>query len=133
IPSFLKPLEAMALNKLSGHRNLVIIQLSGGNDGLNTVVPFGLDEYYQGRKTIAIAPDKVIKLNDVQGLNPAMEALRGLYDQGEMSIINSVGYPNPNRSHFRSMDIWQTASDSDQYLSTGWIGRYLDSNCKECG
>ena len=132
IPSFLKPLEAMALNNLSGHRNLVIIQLSGGNDGLNTVVPFGLDEYYQGRKTISIAPDKVIKLNDVQGLNPAMEALRGLYDQGEMSIINSVGYPNPNRSHFRSMDIWQTASDSDQYLSTGWIGRYLDSNCKEC-
>ncbi|ADY53585.1 protein of unknown function DUF1501 [Pseudopedobacter saltans DSM 12145] len=132
IPSFLKPLEAMASGNFAGHKNLVIVQLSGGNDGLNTVVPFGMDEYYQGRKTIAIEANKVIKLNDLQGLNPNMQALRELYDQGEMSIINSVGYPNPDRSHFRSMDIWQTASDSNQYLSTGWIGRYLDSNCKEC-
>ncbi|MFD1630084.1 DUF1501 domain-containing protein [Pseudopedobacter beijingensis] len=132
IPSFLKPLEALAFEKLSGHKNLVVIQLSGGNDGLNTVVPYGLDEYYKGRKTIAISPNQVIKLNDVQGLNPNMEALRPLYDDGVMGILNSVGYPNPDRSHFRSMDIWQTASDSDQYLSTGWIGRYLDSNCQEC-
>lgn len=122
----------MASGNFAGHKNLVIVQLSGGNDGLNTVVPFGMDEYYQGRKTIAIEANKVIKLNDLQGLNPNMQALRELYDQGEMSIINSVGYPNPDRSHFRSMDIWQTASDSNQYLSTGWIGRYLDSNCKEC-
>lgn len=132
IPSFLKPLEAWGLDRLSGHKNLVIVQLSGGNDGLNTVVPFGMDEYYNARKNIAISSNQLIKLNDVQGLNPNMEALRALYDQGEMGILNSVGYPNPDRSHFRSMDIWQTASDADQYLSTGWIGRYLDSNCKEC-
>ncbi|RRN77785.1 DUF1501 domain-containing protein [Pseudoxanthomonas sp. SGD-10] len=133
IPSFLKPLEALALDRLSGHKNLVVVQLSGGNDGINTVIPYGLDEYYQSRKSIAIQPTELIKLDDLQGLNPNMAALRELYDDGSMAILNSVGYPNPDRSHFRSMDIWQTASDSDQYLSTGWIGRYLDSNCKECG
>ncbi|RZK70499.1 MAG: DUF1501 domain-containing protein [Pedobacter sp.] len=132
IPSFLKPLEALGLNKLSGHKNLVVIQLSGGNDGINTVIPFGMDDYYKKRKSIAIPKNEIIKLTDLQGLNPNMEALREVYDQGHMGILNSVGYPNPNRSHFRSMDIWQTASDADQYLSTGWIGRYLDSNCKEC-
>lgn len=68
----------------------------------------------------------------MQGLNPNLSALKEIYDQGLMSIINSVGYPNPDRSHFRSMDIWQTASDSNQFLSTGWIGRYLDSNCQSC-
>ncbi|HEY1024865.1 MAG TPA: twin-arginine translocation pathway signal, partial [Sphingobacteriaceae bacterium] len=132
IPSFLKPFEALAANQLSGHKNLVIIQLSGGNDGLNTVVPYGIDEYYRKRQTIAITPDSLIKLNEVQGLNPAMASLREIYDEGWMSIINSVGYPNPDRSHFRSMDIWHTASDADQFLSTGWIGRYLDSNCEAC-
>jgi len=132
IPSFLKPLEALAKNDLTGYKNLVIIQLSGGNDGLNTVIPFGNDIYYQKRKTIAINQNEIIKLNDMQGLNPALSALKEIYDQGYMSIINSVGYPNPDRSHFRSMDIWQTASDSNQFLTTGWIGRYLDSNCQNC-
>jgi len=119
IPTFLKPLEALAKNDLTGHKNLVIIQLSGGNDGLNTIVPFGNDIYYQKRKTIAISPTDIIKLNDMLGLNPNLSALKELYDQGLMSIINSVGYPNPDRSHFRSMDIWQTASDSTQFLTTG--------------
>lgn len=132
IPSFLKPLEAMAFDQLTGHKNLVIIQLSGGNDGLNTIVPYGMDTYYQKRKSIALAPSDIIKLTDLQGLNPEMTALKEIYDQGWMSVINSVGYPNPDRSHFRSMDIWQTASQSDEYLHTGWIGRYLDSNCKVC-
>lgn len=132
IPSFLKPLEALGFDKLASHKNLVIIQLSGGNDGINTIIPYGFDEYYQKRKTIAIPSKQIITLNDMQGLNPNMAALKEIYDQGWMSIINSVGYPNPDRSHFRSMDIWQTASDADQYLSTGWIGRYLDSNCQNC-
>lgn len=130
IPSFLKPLEAMPTARMSGHRNLVIVQLSGGNDGLNTVVPYEMDVYYRQRKTIAIEKDTLIRLNDSQGLNPSMEALRELYDDGLMGILNSVGYPNPNRSHFRSMDIWQSASDANEYLSTGWIGRYLDSACE---
>lgn len=132
VPAFMKPFEALALDELSLYKNLVVIQLSGGNDGLNTVVPFGNDIYYQNRKGIAINPVDLIKLNDMQGLNPNLECLRELYDQGWMTIINDVGYPNPDRSHFRSMDIWQTASDSNQYLSTGWIGRYLDSNCETC-
>lgn len=122
----------MPLDQLTGHKNLVVIQLSGGNDGLNTIVPYGMDIYYQKRKTIAIQANEIIKLNDLQGLNPALSALKGIYDQGYMSIINSVGYPSPDRSHFRSMDIWQTASDSDQFLSSGWIGRYLDSSCAGC-
>ena len=132
IPAFLKPFEALAMNALSGHKNLVIIQLSGGNDGLNTIVPFGSDVYYQKRKTVAIPNTEVIKLNDMQGLNPNLAALKEIYDQGWMSIINSVGYPNPDRSHFRSMDIWQTASEANEFLSTGWIGRYLDANCQNC-
>jgi uncharacterized protein (DUF1501 family) len=132
IPAFLKPLEAFAKSDITGYKNLVIIQLSGGNDGLNTIIPYGNDIYYQKRKTIAINQTDIIKLNDMQGLNPALSALKDIYDQGLMSIINSVGYPNPDRSHFRSMDIWQTASDSNQFLTTGWIGRYLDSNCQGC-
>lgn len=132
IPAFMKPFEALALDELSLYKNLVVIQLSGGNDGLNTVVPFGNDIYYQMRKTLSIKPEEVIKLNDMQGLNPNLAPLRELYDQGWLSILNDVGYPNPDRSHFRSMDIWQTGSNSNQYLSTGWIGRYLDSNCKAC-
>ena len=132
VPAFMKPFEALALDELSLYKNLVIVQLSGGNDGLNTVVPYGNDIYYQSRKSIAIQPEDVIKLDDMQGLNPNLSALRELYDQGWMSVINDVGYPNPDRSHFRSMDIWQTASDANQYLSTGWIGRYLDSNCETC-
>jgi uncharacterized protein (DUF1501 family) len=130
VPAFLKPLEAFAMNDISGYKNLVIIQLSGGNDGLNTIVPFGNDIYYQKRKTIAINQPDIIKLNDMQGLNPNLSALKEIYDQGWMNIINSVGYPNPDRSHFRSMDIWQTASESNQFLTTGWIGRYLDSTCQ---
>jgi uncharacterized protein (DUF1501 family) len=132
IPAFLKPLEAMAGGELSGFKNLVIIQLSGGNDGLNTIIPYGNDIYFQKRSTIAINQSDIIKLNDMQGLNPNLSALKEIYDQGWMSIINSVGYPNPDRSHFRSRDIWQTASDSNQFLTSGWIGRYLDSNCQAC-
>lgn len=132
IPSFLGPLEAIAKSDISGYKNLVIIQLSGGNDGLNTIIPYGNDIYYQKRSSIAIKQPDLIKLNDMQGFNPGLSALKEIYDQGWMSIINSVGYPNPDRSHFRSMDIWQTASDSNQFLTTGWIGRYLDSNCQTC-
>src|SRR6201995_3723894 len=132
IPAFLKPLEAIANTQITRHKNLVIIQLSGGNDGLNTIVPYANDIYYQKRSTIAVNQADIIKLNEMQGLNPNLSALKEIYDQGWMGIINSVGYPNPDRSHFRSMDIWQTASDSNQFLTTGWIGRYLDSNCQTC-
>lgn len=130
IPNFLKAYEVdrMGLPATSG-KIVVIVQLSGGNDGLNTVVPFRNDIYYRERPTIAIPSEKVLKLNDDLGLNPALEPLRALYDDGQMTLINNVGYPNPDRSHFRSMDIWHTASDSNQYLTTGWVGRYLDAQC----
>jgi uncharacterized protein (DUF1501 family) len=128
IPSFLKAYETSHLTQSAG-KTLVIVQLSGGNDGLNTVVPFRNDIYYRERPTIGIASEKVLKLNDEIGFNPALEALKGLYDDGLVTVVNNVGYPNPDRSHFRSMDIWQTASDSDKYLTTGWLGRYLDANC----
>ena len=105
---------------------LVVIQLSGGNDGLNTVIPFRNDIYYSSRPQLAIPANNTLKIVDDLGLHPSLKTLRSLHDNGEISIINSVGYPDPNRSHFRSMDIWETASNSDEYLNTGWIGRTLD-------
>lgn len=128
VPSFVKTLEGVATEKL-GYKRLVIVQLSGGNDGLNTVIPYRNDIYYKSRPGIAIK-DGVIKLNDTLGLHPGLLSLKKLYDKGYLSIINNVGYPNPVRSHFRSMDIWHTASDSNEYLQTGWIGRYLDKHGK---
>ena len=128
IPSFLKAAEA-SQTLVNSAKKVVIIQLSGGNDGLNTIVPYKNDLYYKARPSISLNESKILKLNDELGMNPALEGLKSLYDQGYLSIINNVGYPNPDRSHFRSMDIWQTASDSKVYLKTGWIGRYLDSNC----
>ncbi|MFT5053390.1 MAG: hypothetical protein ACI9FU_000161 [Granulosicoccus sp.] len=105
---------------------LVVIQLGGGNDGLNTIVPFRNDIYYSSRPQLAIPANNTLKISDDLGLHPSLKTLQSLHANGEISIINSVGYPNPNRSHFRSMDIWETASDSDEYLNTGWIGRTLD-------
>ncbi|OJV13994.1 MAG: twin-arginine translocation pathway signal [Dyadobacter sp. 50-39] len=134
IPSFLKAYELGQMNvDPTGSKILVVVQLSGGNDGLNTVVPFRNDIYYRERPTLAIAREKVLALNDEIGFNPALEPLKALYDDGLVKVINNVGYPNPDRSHFRSMDIWQTASSSDQYLNTGWLGRYLDATCSGPG
>ncbi len=129
VPSFVKAFEQVAINKL-GYKRLVIVQLSGGNDGLNTVVPYRNDLYYKARPTLGIAKDQVIKLNDALGLHPSLTPLKRLYDDGHLSIINNVGYPNPIRSHFRSTDIWHTATDSNRYSQSGWIGRYLDNYAK---
>ncbi len=125
MPSFLKAFEGIP-RRLATGKKLVIIQLSGGNDGLNTIVPFRDDIYYQNRSSIAIGAKDVLKLTDDIGLHSAMGDLKWLYDQGYLTIINNVGYPNPDRSHFRSTDIWQTASNSNEYFTTGWLGRYLD-------
>ncbi|MBC8095549.1 MAG: DUF1501 domain-containing protein, partial [Akkermansiaceae bacterium] len=111
---------------------LVILQMAGGNDGLNTVVPFGNDFYRQARPRIGIGADQVLKLNDQVGLHPALGAFKGLYDAGQLSVIQGVGYPNPNRSHFRSTEIWQTASDSNRFEKYGWLGRYFDNACAGC-
>jgi uncharacterized protein (DUF1501 family) len=109
---------------------LVVLQLSGGNDGLNTVVPFGNDLYYKARPTIGIPKDSTLKLNDQIGLHPSLAPLKSEFDAGHMAIIQNTGYPNPNRSHFRSMEIWHTAADADApSLSRGWLGRYFDAQC----
>lgn len=127
VPSFLKAFDGRG-NLARGQRTLIVIQLGGGNDGLNTVVPYGNDLYYNARPRLGIPASEVLKLDDMQGLNPVMENFRKLFDEGQLSILNAVGYPNPNRSHFRSMDIWHTASESHEYLDSGWLGRYLDQN-----
>ena len=111
---------------------LILIQLAGGNDGLNAVVPYTNDYYYKARPTIAIPKEQVLTLNDTLGLNPGMTGFKSLFDAGQLSVVSGVGYPNPNRSHFRSTEIWQTASDEDRYLTDGWIGRYFDNACQGC-
>ncbi|CAN5486915.1 DUF1501 domain-containing protein [soil metagenome] len=131
VPQFLKAFESHQFQNDSD-KVMIILQLSGGNDGLNTVIPYRNDTYYQLRPGLGIGKDKILAVSDELGFNPALN-FQELFDQGNITVINNVGYPNPDRSHFRSMDIWQTASQSDEYLSTGWIGRYLDSNCVSCG
>jgi uncharacterized protein (DUF1501 family) len=111
------------------HPILVVLQLAGGNDGLNAVVPYVDDAYYRARPTIGIAKDKVIDLNGHIGFNPALAPFKALYDEGHLALLQGVGYPNPNRSHFRSTEIWQTASDSNKIIRTGWLGRYFDNCC----
>ena len=131
LPKFLKAFEQPAMVP-PGNKVLVILQLSGGNDGLNTVIPVRNDLYYKSRPRLGITKDKSLLLTDEVGLNPALTGLKELYDDGSLGILNSVGYPNPDRSHFRSMDIWHSASESNQYVNTGWIGRYLDAQCSGC-
>ncbi|WP_435261150.1 DUF1501 domain-containing protein [Tenacibaculum sp. nBUS_03] len=126
IPQFIRAYEQNA-KAIFNAKKIVIIQLKGGNDGLNTVVPFTNDIYFNKRQKIGIRKNQLLQLNDEVGLHKSLMPLQSLYDKGYLSIINGVGYPNPNRSHFRSTDIWQTASDSNEYLQSGWIGRYLDA------
>lgn len=107
-------------------RILVVVQLAGGNDGLNTVVPFADDLYHEARPGIRIAPGAVRKLDDHVGLHPAMSGLHELHDDGALAIVQGVGYPDPNRSHFRSMDIWNSAQPDVEIPDDGWLGRALD-------
>ncbi|MSR17723.1 MAG: DUF1501 domain-containing protein [Phycisphaerales bacterium] len=114
-------------------RILVVLQLGGGNDGLNTVVPYGMDDYYKARPQLAVPVagevNGAITLpgNSTVGLHPAMTQMRELLDEGRLAIVQGVGYPNPNRSHFTSMDIWHTANTDAQ--GDGWIGKYFDCTC----
>lgn len=104
---------------------LVVVQLSGGNDGLNTVIPYADSRYHELRPTLGISEDKALHLNERLGLHPAMTGMQTLYKEGKVAVINNVGYPRPNRSHFKSMEIWQSASPETS-LSYGWVGRHLD-------
>ncbi|HWF18840.1 MAG TPA: DUF1501 domain-containing protein [Verrucomicrobiae bacterium] len=111
---------------------LVVLQMAGGNDGLNTVVPYSNDYYRRSRPRIGIAASDVHKLNDELGLHPSLAGFKDLYDNGQLSVVQGIGYPNPNRSHFRSTEIWQTASDSQKFEKYGWLGRYFDNACAGC-
>ena len=105
-------------------KSLVIVQLAGGNDALNTIIPYGDGLYYDWRKDVRIEQDKVLPINDYLGFNPALASIKSLYDQNEVAIINGVGYPDPNRSHFRSIDIWATG-ESQGIGESGWLGRAM--------
>ena len=113
---------------------LVVLQLAGGNDGLNSLVPFGNDDYRRARPTLALKENQVLKLGAKEkvGLHSALGGLAKSYEAGDLAIVQGVGYPNPNRSHFRSTEIWATATDAEKSSSTGWIGRYFDNACSGC-
>lgn len=130
LPDFLHAFGSQP-NLVMGEPCLVFIQLNGGNDGLNTFVPYDNPLYYQLRSKIALSKDSVISKNNGMAFHPALKNFAEIQQKGDMSILQNVGYPEPNRSHFRSQEIWQTASASNQYLSEGWLGRYLDLQCKE--
>src|ERR1041385_6947671 len=142
VPSFLantfSVLQAEAIEKATQVSTgkdgsiLVVLQMAGGNDGLNTVVPYANDHYHKARPRLGLDEKKVLKINDQLGFHEALAGFKELYDAGELSVIQGVGYPNPNRSHFRSTEIWQTASDSEKIESSGWLGRYFDNACSGC-
>jgi uncharacterized protein (DUF1501 family) len=105
---------------------LVVLQLSGGNDGVNTVIPFGDPNYGTLRPSLGFSTSEVLHLSDSVGLNPNLSKIKALYDQGKVAVVQGVGYPNPNRSHFRSMDIWHSARP-DSFERSGWLGRYVSA------
>jgi uncharacterized protein (DUF1501 family) len=113
-------------------RILVLIQLSGGNDGINTLIPLDqLSTYYAIRRSIALPENTIVRLTDRTGLHPAFAPMKSLYDDGKLTIIQGVSYPSVNQSHFRSTDIWFTASDADQYVNSGWLGRFTNQQAPE--
>ena len=118
--------ENKPLNKRPDGRILVLVQMAGGNDGLNTVIPHGDPEYYKARPGIGIPKPNVLKIDDTLGLHPQMTGFKELYDEGRLAIVQGIGYPNPDRSHFRSMDIWHSARPDADYTQDGWLGRGLD-------
>ena len=107
-------------------RVFIVVNLQGGNDGLNMIVPYGMQGYYQYRPSIAVAQSDVLDINEQIGFNPEMKSLKAMYDAGNVALVQGAGYPRPDHSHFRSTEIWQTAAP-DSYERTGWLGRYLDT------
>lgn len=137
LPLFLGGMEVSAITKSSlfqlinpdDDRILVLVQLNGGNDGLNMVIP--VDQYSglsQVRPTLLLPESSVLKLSDKTGLHPSMQGMQRLFQEESLAVVQSVGYPNQNRSHFRSTDIWTSASSASEYVSSGWVGRYLDEH-----
>lgn len=139
--SFTKPLRKLSrskspLNFPDDGRVLVLVQLGGGNDGLNTIIPYTNDIYYQSRPQIAIPQNEIIDITGEIGFHNGLAPFQSIFGSGDLGIVQGVGYPNPDRSHFRSTDIWLSGSSSDEVLETGWLGRYFDLVCPEgepCG
>jgi len=133
MPNFLQQVARAGTDKAlgggedNGNRIMVVLELAGGNDGLNTIVPYANDAYYKARPKLAIKKNEVLKLNDELGLNPSCTGLESLFKDGNMAVIQGCGYPNPNLSHFTAMEWWHTATPhgSDEY---GWIGRFADEH-----
>jgi uncharacterized protein (DUF1501 family) len=131
LPRFLHGFQQPGVLAHQG-RILIVLQLSGGNDGLNTVIPTRNDIYVKERPRLAIPRAEALQLTDEAALHPALAGFKSMYDSGDLAVLHNVGYPNPDRSHFRSMDIWHSASPASEYWDTGWIGRYLDAQCAGC-
>lgn len=131
-PAFL--LEAAAQAPASTEETiLVVIELTGGNDGLNTVAPYADDAYRKARPKLGLSADQVLKIDDYAGFHPSLRGCADLLEAGQLAIVQGVGYPNPNRSHFESMDIWHTCHTKTQSRTDGWLGRYLDATLREAG
>ncbi|MEO7978868.1 DUF1501 domain-containing protein [Flavobacterium sp.] len=130
LPSFLHAFGEQN-NLVIGEQCLVFIQLNGGNDGLNTFIPYDDPLYYDFRTKIALNKDTVVGKNKGIAFHPALKDFAQMQQNGDLSVIQNVGYPEPVRSHFRSQEIWQTAADSDKYINQGWLGRYLDLQCHD--
>ncbi len=130
LPDFLHAYGSQS-NLTIGEQCLVFVQLNGGNDGLNTFVPFEDPIYYNLRPKIALSKDELIGKNQGMAFHPALQGFATMQQNGDLSVIQNVGYPEPVRSHFRSQEIWQTAPTNQEYLNEGWLGRYLDAHYKE--
>jgi uncharacterized protein (DUF1501 family) len=131
-PAFLAR-GAHAAQGASGENTLVVVQLSGGNDGLNTVIPYADEAYEKNRIVLRIAKEQVLKIDSQAGLHPQMTGFRKLVEAGRLAIAQGIGYPNPDRSHFRSMDIWHTARPEVEDKREGWLGRCLDCSAHAAG
>jgi len=128
-PQFLAATARASTEEGANGRILVVVQLSGGNDGLSTVVPWADPAYHENRKVIGIPEKEVLRLDEHVGLHPALTGFQALYGDGRLAIVQGAGYPNPNRSHFKSMDIWHTGDLGGRRRHTGWIGRAVDACC----
>ncbi len=131
VPKFL--LRAAEASSQNSERILVVVQLSGGNDGLNTVVPYANDIYQRSRPKLALGKSQVVKIDDEIGLHPELTGMRELLEQGRLTIVQGVGYEQPNRSHFESMDIWHTCQRKQEKRIDGWLGRFLDQASSASG
>jgi uncharacterized protein (DUF1501 family) len=126
-PGFLLESAAYGAEQSRGENILVVVQLSGGNDGLNTVVPFAEETYRRRRPSLALAEGQLLKIDGTIGLHPSLKGMTTLLENRQLAIVQGVGYPNPNRSHFESMDIWHTAHTKRQDRKIGWLGRTFDA------